>query len=181
MIACPCALGLATPTVITVASGKAAKKGILFKGGDTIEMASKINHIIFDKTGTLTKGTPFVVDYLTNNPLLILKVSASLEKESRHPIANALLKEAEKQNLELLPIKNIHTESGRGISGELESINGIINIGSIEWLIGNGVLIDDASKKTLETEKNKTNTVIGVSIDNELLGFILLGDLLRED
>ena len=74
MIACPCALGLATPTVITVASGKAAKKGILFKGGDTIEIASKINHIIFDKTGTLTKGKPFVVDYLTNsNDLFIFK------------------------------------------------------------------------------------------------------------
>ena len=66
VIACPCALGLATPTVITVASGKAAKKGVLFKGGDKIEMASKINHIIFDKTGTLTKGEPFVVDYLNN-------------------------------------------------------------------------------------------------------------------
>ncbi len=182
VIACPCALGLATPTVITVASGKAAKKGVLFKGGDKIEIASKINQIIFDKTGTLTKGEPFILDYKNNDDnLFLLKISASLESESRHPIANALVKEAKKQKLNLLPIKNIQTESGRGISGELETINGVINIGSIEWLISKGVSIDSDSKKSLETEETKTNTVIGVSIENKLLGFILLGDLLRED
>ncbi len=182
VIACPCALGLATPTVITVASGKAAKKGILFKGGDKIEIASKINQIIFDKTGTLTKGEPFILEYKNNDDnLFLLKISASLESESRHPIANALVKEAKKQKLNLLPIKSIQTESGRGISGELETINGVINIGSIEWLISKGVSIDSDSKKALETEETKTNTVIGISIENKLLGFILLGDLLRED
>ena len=103
VIACPCALGLATPTVITVASGKAAKKGILFKGGDKIEIASKIDTIVFDKTGTLTQGTPYVVDYISSfNKKYVLKVAASLENQSRHPIANALVKEAEKQNLQLL-------------------------------------------------------------------------------
>ena len=182
VIACPCALGLATPTVITVASGKAAKKGVLFKGGDKIEMASKINHIIFDKTGTLTKGEPFIINYINcDDSLFILKVSASLESQSRHPIAGALVKEAKKQNLSLLPIKSIHTESGRGLSGELESIKGVINIGSIEWLNSKGVIIDSESKKILETEENKSHSMIGVSINNKLLGFILLGDLLRED
>ncbi len=182
VIACPCALGLATPTVITVASGKAAKKGVLFKGGDKIEMASKINHIIFDKTGTLTKGEPFIIDYISNDDnLFLLKISASLEIQSRHPIANAFIKEAKKQNLSLLPIKRIHTESGRGISGELESIDGLINIGSVEWLKIKGVTIDNESKKILDTEENKSRSVIGVSINNKLLGFILVGDLLRED
>ena len=161
--------------------GKASKKGVLFKGGDTIEMASKINHMIFDKTGTLTKGEPFVVDYQSDNYLFILKISASLEKESRHPIATALTKEAEKQNLKLLPIKNIYTESGRGISDELVSIDGIINIGSVDWLISKGVEIDNDSKHALETEENKANTAIGVSINNQFLGLIFLGDLLRED
>ncbi len=182
VIACPCALGLATPTVITVASGKAAKKGVLFKGGDKIEIASKINHIIFDKTGTLTKGKPFIVEYKNNNDnLSLLKISASLESQSRHPIANALVNEAKKQNLSLLAIKNIHTESGRGISGELDSIDGVIHIGSVEWLISKGVIVDSDAKKALETEETNTYTVIGVSIKNKLLGFILLGDLLRED
>ncbi len=182
VIACPCALGLATPTVITVASGKAAKKGVLFKGGDKIEMASKINHIIFDKTGTLTKGKPFIVDYKNNDDhSLLLRIAASLEKESRHPIADALIQEAKKQNLSLFPIKKIFTHSGRGISGELESIDGLINIGNIEWLIRKGIIIDSDAKKVIENEETKTNTFIGVSIKDKLLGFILLGDLLRDD
>tara|TARA_B100000886_G_scaffold287699_1_gene212458 strand:- start:345 stop:2108 length:1764 start_codon:yes stop_codon:yes gene_type:complete len=182
VIACPCALGLATPTVITVASGKAAKKGVLFKGGDKIEIASKINHIIFDKTGTLTRGRPFIVDYKNNNDnLFLLKVAASLESESRHPIANALIEEAKKQNLSLLSIKKIFTESGRGISGELDSIDGVINIGNIEWLMSKGIRIDSNAQKTINSQEIKTNTIIGVSIKNNLLGFILLGDLLRED
>ena len=182
VIACPCALGLATPTVITVASGKAAKKGILFKGGDKIEIASKIDNIIFDKTGTLTKGEPFIIDYKNNEDnSYLLKISASLETQSRHPIAKALVKAAKEENLTLLPIKSIHTESGRGISGELYSIDGLINIGSIEWLNSQGVIIDRKSIKALETEENKSHTVIGISINKELLGFILLGDLLRDD
>ncbi len=182
VIACPCALGLATPTVITVASGKAAKKGVLFKGGDKIEMASKINHIIFDKTGTLTKGKPFIVDYKNNDDhSFLLRIAASLEKESRHPIADALIQEAKKQNLSLFPIKNIFTHSGRGISGELESIDGLINIGNIEWLLSQGIIIDSDAKKVIENEETKTNTIIGVSIKDKLLGFIFLGDLLRDD
>ena len=182
VIACPCALGLATPTVITVASGKAAKKGVLFKGGDKIEMASKINHIIFDKTGTLTKGKPFIVDYKNNDDhSFLLKIAASLEKESRHPIADALIQEAKKQNLSLFPIKKIFTHSGRGISGELDSIDGLINIGNIEWLLSKGIIIDSEAKKVIENEETKTNTIIGVSIKDKLLGFILLGDLLRDD
>jgi len=182
VIACPCALGLATPTVITVASGKAAKKGVLFKGGDKIEMASKINHIIFDKTGTLTKGKPFIVDYQNNNDhSFLLKIAASLEKESRHPIADALTQEAKKQNLSLFSIKKIFTHSGRGISGELDSIDGLINIGNIEWLRSKGIIIDSYAKNIIENEETKSNTIIGVSIKDKLLGFILLGDLLRDD
>jgi len=182
VIACPCALGLATPTVKTVASGKAAKKGVLFKGGDKIEMASKINHIIFDKTGTLTNGKPFIVDYKKNdNHSFLLKIAASLEKERRHPIADGLIQEAKKQNLSLLAIKKIFTHSGRGISGELESIDGLINIGNIEWLLSKGIIIDSDAKKVIENEETKTNTIIGVSIKDKLLGFILLGDLLRDD
>ncbi len=182
VIACPCALGLATPTVITVASGKAAKKGILFKGGDKLEMASKINHIIFDKTGTLTKGKPFIVDYQnTNDHSFLLRIAASLEKESRHPIADALIQEAKRQNLSLFPIKEILTHSGRGISGELDSIDGLVNIGNIEWLISRGTIINSDTKKIIENEETKTNTIIGVSVKDKLLGLILLGDLLRED
>jgi len=145
-------------------------------------MASKINHIIFDKTGTLTKGKPFIVDYKNNDDYsFLLKIAASLEKESRHPIADALIQEAKKQNLNLFPIKKIFNHSGRGISGELESIDGVINIGNIEWLLSKGIIIDSDAKKVIENEETKTNTIIGVSINDKLLGFIFLGDLLRDD
>tara|TARA_Y100001933_G_scaffold57148_1_gene57077 strand:- start:4375 stop:6672 length:2298 start_codon:yes stop_codon:yes gene_type:complete len=182
VIACPCALGLATPTVITVASGKAAKKGILFKGGDKIEIASKIDTVIFDKTGTLTKGTPFVVGYkscLDNDYLL--RVAASLESQSRHPIAYALLKEAKKRNLNLLNIKNINTESGGGISGELESVRGEVNVGNLLWLQNKGIPIKDELKNSINTDEMKKYTTIGVSIEKDLIGCVLVGDLLRDD
>ena len=81
----------------------------------------------------------------------------------------------------MLKIKNIHTESGGGISGELDSIDGVINIGSVKWLNSKGLIIDSKSNKILETEENKSHSVIGVCINKKLLGFILLGDLLRED
>ena len=182
VIACPCALGLATPTVITVASGKAAKKGILFKGGDKIEAASKIDTVIFDKTGTLTKGTPFVVDYKSSLDYdYLLQISASLESQSRHPIANALLKEAKKKNISLLNIKHIRTESGRGISGEIESIEGEINVGNLLWLQNKGVEIKNEYKTLMNTEDMKKYTIVGISIDKEFLGCLLIGDLLRDD
>merc|ERR1711991_1224461 len=125
---------------------------------------------------------PFIVDYKNyDNHSFLLRIAASLEKESRHPIADALIKETKKQNLSLFPIKKILNHSGRGISGELKSIDGIINIGNIEWLLSKGIIIDNDAKKAIENEATKTNTIIGVSIKDKLLGFILLGDLLRDD
>ena len=102
VVACPCALGLATPTVITVASGEAAKRGWLFKGGDVIEMASKISQIIFDKTGTLTIGRPLVVGCWENKESeknIMLKLAASIEQDSRHPLAQAIIQEAHKKEI----------------------------------------------------------------------------------
>jgi len=182
VIACPCALGLATPTVITVASGKAAKKGILFKGGDKIEIASKIDSIIFDKTGTLTQGSPYVVGYVgSKDETFLLQISASLENESRHPIARSLVQEAQKQDINLFPIKNINTETGRGISGELHSINGEIKVGNLQWLEDRNVEISDEIKEKINAIEIQKFTIIGVSISKNLIGCILLGDTLRED
>ena len=182
VIACPCALGLATPTVITVASGKAAKKGILFKGGDIIEIASKIDTIIFDKTGTLTQGLPFVVEYKSKvDDEFLLQISASLESQSRHPIAMALLREAKNKNLNLIDIVQIKTDSGRGISGELKDIDGEIKVGNLQWLQQSGVKVDEETLSIINSDKIKKYTIVGVSIKKDLQGFILVGDLLRED
>ena len=182
VIACPCALGLATPTVITVASGKAAKKGVLFKGGDKIEIASKIDSIIFDKTGTLTKGSPYVTGYIgSKDDDYLLKIAASLESESRHPIAYALIKQAKTQDLDLLPLKNIQTESGRGILGTLDSINGDVRVGNLQWLENNNIEISKGIKNIINSNEFKKYTIIGVSISKDFIGCILLGDTLRED
>ena len=182
VIACPCALGLATPTVITVASGKAAKKGILFKGGDKIEIASKIDSIIFDKTGTLTKGTPYVVGYVgSNDETFLLQICASLENESRHPIAKSLIEEAKRKNINLFPIQNINTETGRGISGELHSIKGEIKVGNLQWLENHNVEISDEIKNKINLTEMQQYTIIGVSISTNLIGCIILGDTLRDD
>ena len=182
VIACPCALGLATPTVITVASGKAAKKGILFKSGEKIEIASNIDTVIFDKTGTLTEGRPFIVDYLfCDDNEFLLRISASLEKQSRHPIAKALITEAENQNLQLFNILEIKNESGRGIIGRLETIEEEVKVGSIDWLKDCEVSMTEDVAKVMSSNNLNKNTAIGVSVGNQLLGLMLIGDSLRED
>ena len=182
VVACPCALGLATPTVITVASGKAAKKGILFKGGDKIEIASKIDSIIFDKTGTLTKGSPYIVGYVgSKDETFLLQIAASLESDSRHPLAKSLIEEAKRQNLNLFPIKNIKTETGRGISGKLSSIDGEIKVGNLQWLECHNVAISHEIKNKINSSEMQKYTIIGVSISTNLIGCILFGDTLRDD
>lgn len=121
IIACPCALGLATPTAIMMGVGLGAKKGILIKSNKALEISRKINIIVFDKTGTLTKGEPVVTDIGSNNFSKedILKLSASLEKNSEHPLAEAIVKKAKEEKLELLEVKNFGVLPGYGVVGEL--------------------------------------------------------------
>jgi Cu2+-exporting ATPase len=123
VVACPCALGLATPTAILVGTGIGAEKGLLIKGGDVLEKVNQINTIVFDKTGTLTQGSPQVTDLipLTNlTPQNLLQIAASVEKGSNHPFAQAILKEAQKFELSLLPFTDFVTAHGRGISAQLQ-------------------------------------------------------------
>ena len=178
VVACPCALGLATPTVITVASGKAARNGWLFRGGDVIEMAASLEQVVFDKTGTLTLGRPLVSRYLrTENQNEMLQLAASLEANSRHPLAHAILQEAQLKKLTLLKTTDTRTYPGKGIAGELEGINETIRVGTPEWLISEGVGWDfDLKTTTIECE-----TVIAVAKEKELLGIILVDDQIRQN
>ena len=182
VIACPCALGLATPTVITVASGQAAKQGWLFRGGDVIEIASSINQIVFDKTGTLTIGRPLVVDYFnTNNPNQMFQLAASLEKNSRHPIAHAIIQEAENRNLSLLKTNKVTTFPGKGIKGEIDGVEGSILVGTLEWIKKEGIPINDKTNLNLTHRMIKKESIVGVANKQELLGIISIDDQLRED
>ena len=182
VIACPCALGLATPTVITVASGQAAKRGWLFRGGDVIEIASSIKQIIFDKTGTLTIGKPLVVECLaTKSQDEMLQLAASLEQNSRHPIAHAILQKAQQLQLELIPTIETKTYPGKGLSGEMENVKGIVRVGKPEWLKNEGVTLNHSVELELDKANVKGYSLVAVALNKQLLGIISIDDQLRQD
>ena len=184
VVACPCALGLATPTVITVASGEAAKRGWLFKGGDVIEMASKISQIIFDKTGTLTIGRPLVVGCWKNNESernFMLKLAASIEQESRHPLAQAIIQEAHKKEIKLEKVSSSTTYPGKGLAGKINNLEGLIRVGTPEWIKSEGIEWNEMIENNFKLSKRKAQSIVAVSLDNKLLGFFLIDDQIRKD
>ena len=184
VVACPCALGLATPTVITVASGEAAKRGWLFKGGDVIEMASKINHIVFDKTGTLTIGRPLVVGFWENKDsekTVMLKLAGSIEQESRHPLAQAIIQEAHKKGINLEKVSTSTTYPGKGLAGKINNLHGLIRVGTPEWIKNEGVEWNEMIENNFILSKSKAQSIVAVSLDNKLLGFFLIDDQVRKD
>ncbi len=182
VVACPCALGLATPTVITVASGKAARLGWLFRGGDVIEMAASLRQIVFDKTGTLTIGRPLVVGIKAQqDPKRMLQLAASLEQNSRHPLAYAVLQEAQRQKLSLFSANNARTYPGQGLAGELEGVDGLIRIGKPEWLAAEGVNWNSFSQSAINEAALEGRSILAVAQDEILLGIVIIDDQLRTD
>ena len=178
VVACPCALGLATPTVITVATGLAARKGWLFRGGDVLETAASLDRVVFDKTGTLTIGRPLVTDVFADSPERLLQLAASLEQSSRHPLAHALMQEAQRLNLPLLPTADVRTLSGQGLEGELDGSNDLIRVGQPDWLSQTGVVIPEKARSWLDAA---SGSVVAVACDKQLLGLVQIEDQLRPD
>ncbi|WP_320663430.1 cation-translocating P-type ATPase [Prochlorococcus sp. MIT 1223] len=182
VVACPCALGLATPTVITVAAGIAAKRGWLFRGGDIIERAASIKQIIFDKTGTLTIGRPLVIEcLLSNDEERMLQLAASLEQNSRHPIAHAILQKNQQQQLPLLNASVTKTFPGEGIAGELDGIDGTIRIGKPEWIRSKGIKLQKGVERVLDDSSTKGYSIVAVALNTDLLGLISIDDQVRHD
>jgi len=184
VVACPCALGLATPTVITVASGEAAKRGWLFKGGDVIEIASKINQIIFDKTGTLTIGRPLIVGSWENKNSTrneMLKLAASIEQDSRHPLAQAIIQEAHTKEIRLAQVKSSTTFAGKGLAGKIDNLEGLIRVGTPEWIKSEGVEWNELIEQNFKLANRKAQSVVAVALENKLLGFFLIDDQVRKD
>ena len=178
VVACPCALGLATPTVITVATGLAARKGWLFRGGDVLETAASLDRVVFDKTGTLTIGRPLVTEVFADSPERLLQLAASLEQSSRHPLAHALMQEAQRRNLPLLPTADVRTLSGQGLEGELDGSNDLIRVGQPDWLCETGVVIPEEARSWLAAA---SGSVVAVACDNQLLGLVQIEDQMRPD
>jgi P-type Cu+ transporter len=175
VVACPCALGLATPTAIMVGSGLGAKNGILFKGGDSLETTHKLKNIIFDKTGTLTEGKPTVTDTISLNGTNVLALAASLEKNSGHSIAKAIIEKAAEDTLyEAFDVKAI---SGFGITGR---------IGDEQYFIGNKELMESRKISTKEgiDKYNKLveegKTAVFISDSKEIIGIIAVADTVKD-
>jgi P-type Cu+ transporter len=180
VIACPCALGLATPTAIMVGTGKGAEYGVLIKGGEALETTHKINTIVFDKTGTLTEGRPEVTDIVTT-PLIdekyLLQLAASAEKGSEHPLGEAIVRGAEKQGLEIKKLDSFNAIPGHGIEVSMEGK---------QMLLGNRKLMLDRaiSLELLEEQSDKLasegKTPMYIAIDNSLAGIIAVADVVKE-
>ena len=178
VIACPCALGLATPTAIMVGTGKGANKGILIKGGEALETAHKIKYVIFDKTGTITKGKPELTDLIiTGKNKNILKIIAALEKQSEHPLAEAIINYAKKEKITIPKSTNFKALPGHGIKAK---------IGKKDYFFGNTKLMKDNKvnlKKHLEkinTLEEEGKTVMFLGSGKTLLGIMAVADNLRE-
>lgn len=179
VISCPCALGLATPVAIMVGTGKGAQNGILIKSAESLETLHLIDTVVLDKTGTITEGKPKVTDILTNNinEKHLLKIAASLEKSSEHPLAEAIIKEAENEQQDLEEVQEFLAIPGRGVKGQIAGINYLG--GNYKFMIENNIPaneIADQAEKFLEQGK----TVIYFARENEIVGIIAVADTIKD-
>ncbi|EKD89794.1 MAG: Heavy metal translocating P-type ATPase, partial [uncultured bacterium] len=181
VIACPCALGLATPTALMVGTGKGAEHGVLIKGGEPLESACRVNAVVFDKTGTLTNGKPVVTDIVgigSLNDTNILSLSASLEKSSEHPLAEAIYNYAKEELAALKDTQNFKAIAGHGVTGEIDNQKYYFgNRKLISDVVGLSVNNVDLKMSRLE-EQGKT--VMILSSDKEILGLVAVADTVKE-
>ncbi|MGA2418009.1 MAG: heavy metal translocating P-type ATPase [Candidatus Staskawiczbacteria bacterium] len=182
IIACPCALGLATPTAVMMGTGLAAKNGILIKSSKALEIAKSINIVVFDKTGTLTKGEPVVTEIIyVDNKIKeknILEIAASVEKNSEHPLAQAIVNAAKLKNLALSEVEEFNAIPGRGVEAILE--NKKIFLGTRKLMEENKISVNEIEEKMQELE-NQGKTAMILATENKILGIIAVADILKEN
>lgn len=181
VIACPCALGLATPTAIMVGTGKGAEKGILIKGGEALETAHKLDVIVFDKTGTLTTGNPIVTDIIPINASIardVLQLAASIERNSEHPLAEAIVAKSEEESIDLKAVESFEALPGRGVKASVDGA--AVLLGSPKLMGEAGLELLDLQKGTLEKLESEGKTVMIVIKEKEILGLIAVADTLKE-
>ena len=176
IIACPCALGLATPTALMVGTGRSAKMGILLKNGTVLQEIQKVQTVVFDKTGTLTEGKPVVTDVI-GDEREVLSLAASLEDVSQHPLAQAIVNRSSELGISLYPVENFQALHGKGVTG-------IIN--GKQVLLGNAKLLADLAiphdyQERFDLLEKEAKTVVFLSVDGELKGLIALQDVPKEN
>ncbi len=183
VIACPCALGLATPTAIMVGTGKGAENGILIKGGEPLEMAEKINAIVFDKTGTLTNGKPVVTDILDFKNFgedEILFIASSLEKNSEHSLAEAIYSYAKDEGIDLENVSEFTAIPGHGISGVIQNIKYFFGNRKILEVCGTESFLTTSLNRKINKLEEEGKTVMILSSETDIIGVIAVADTLKE-
>lgn len=175
VIACPCALGLATPTSIMVGTGKAAEQGILFKGGEHLERTHLIDTVVFDKTGTITKGKPEVTDYIGDDELL--RLLASAERGSEHPLAEAIVTYAIERDVSLLPVENFEAIPGQGVKAIISGRE--VLVGSRRFMRNHDVNIENDEAKMFELEEEGKSAVL-IAVERECKGVVAVADTIKE-
>ncbi len=180
VVACPCALGLATPSAIMVGMGLASRHGVIFKNAEAMEKSGQVDTVVFDKTGTLTKGKPTLVAHLLMDKSLryneVLQLASSVEAHTSHPFATALVESAKKDRLSLLPTTDIEVIVGKGVQGNVDGL-GMVKVGSPSWL--NVSLPEEIATKI--PKALQVSSLVAVSIDDIPLGFFAFADEVRAD
>ena len=182
IIACPCALGLATPTSVMVGTGKGAENGILIKGAESLELAHQIKTIVLDKTGTLTEGKPTVTNFVTvrgtanKNELKLIKLAAALERNSEHPLAEAVVRYAESQGVELTEARDFEAVAGSGVEGYVS--DRFVQIGTKRWLSEIGINTN-LFQEQKDNWESLGQTVIWIAVDGEIEGLMGIADTLK--
>jgi P-type Cu+ transporter len=180
VIACPCSLGLAIPTAIMVGTGVGARRGILIKNGEALERGSRIDVVVLDKTGTLTEGKPAVSEVLPCRSNIsaneVLRVAASIEYHSEHPLGRAIVRAAEEKQIKLAEVHAFHNLAGKGVTGRLGTMR--VLVGSIRLMSDEKIQMDDLGKIIADRE-NRAQTVIAVAGDGILIGIIALADTVK--
>ncbi|MBI2037373.1 MAG: heavy metal translocating P-type ATPase [Candidatus Magasanikbacteria bacterium] len=184
VIACPCALGLATPTAIMVGTGKGAEHGILIKGGEPLEAACKIKAVVFDKTGTLTKGQPEVTDVVSaglSDEEEIIRITASLEKLSEHPLADAIVKYAEEESVPLSEVAGFRAIPGHGVEGVLNSVKYYFgNRKLVTDVVGISTVVLEKVERKIRKLEESGKTVMILASTQEILGLVAVADTIKE-
>jgi len=179
VISCPCALGLATPTAIMVGTGKGAQNGILIKSAESLEIAHTINTVVIDKTGTITEGKTQVTDIFTSEKITqdkLLQLCATIEKNSEHPLADAILKKVQEKEIELLNATDFEALNGLGIKAKVE--DRVFYIGNKKLLDSKNISLDLFYEKS-EKLANEGKTPIFIADENEVLGLIAISDVVK--
>jgi Cu+-exporting ATPase len=180
IIACPCALGLATPTAVMVGTGLGAKNGVLIKSAEALQLAHKIDTVVFDKTGTLTKGEPELTDVVTfggRDADEFLTLAASVEKNSEHPLGEAIVNGAVQKDLKLTPPEDFHSITGKGVEGTVDGRK--VSIANRAYFTEVGLDVNEADRTMTSLEENgKTAMIVGV--DGDVSGILAVADTLKE-